>query len=253
VAGLPSVAVKIATLWLNLDGFPPAVLSAEPVALKDPALAVPLCLVQRLLKPSSMPIQYHSRTVRREARQAVSLVQSYVAPGDTVLDVGCGEGYVGAELAEQGAKVALTDIVDVRRLRDLPFQFFDGRELPFGDRQFDVVMLNFVLHHVPNDLKTTLLGEAARVSRRHVFILEDTPRNAIDRLLSDRHGRSFREKIGSSAAYGFLTRGEWEWLFRGLGFAVREARELGRFCRAPWQPFARSVFLLEPSIQILGM
>jgi ubiquinone/menaquinone biosynthesis C-methylase UbiE len=173
------------------------------------------------------------------------LVAPFVEPSASVLDVGCGDGYVAAELAAQGASVMLTDIVDLRRVRELPFRLFDGRHLPFPDHQFDVVMLNFVLHHVPNELKAPLLDEAARVSRRRIFILEDTPRNALDRFLSRCHGRYFRAKIGSTAAFGFLTRGEWEWLFRGRGLLVRYVRALGRFCRAPWQPFARSVFLLE--------
>jgi SAM-dependent methyltransferase len=188
---------------------------------------------------------YVSRIVRREARHAAGLAAPFLPPAATVLDVGCGEGYVGAELVEQGAKVVLTDIVDLRRCPGLPFQLYDGRHLPFAARAFDMVMLNFVLHHVPNEDKAALLGEAARVSRRWLFILEDTPRNAFDRLMSDRHGRQFRAKIGSSAAFGFLTSGEWEWLFRGLGLVIRNVRALGRFCRAPWQPYARSAFILE--------
>jgi SAM-dependent methyltransferase len=192
-----------------------------------------------------MEIHYHSRVVRRESRHAAGLVAPFVEPSASVLDVGCGDGYVAAELAARGASVMLTDIVDLRRIRELPFRLFDGRHLPFDDRQFDVVMLNFVLHHVPNELKAPLLDEAARVSRRRLFILEDTPRNALDRFLNRRHGCHFRAKIGSSAAFGFFTTAEWEWLFRGRGLVVKYARALGRFCRAPWQPFARSAFLLD--------
>lgn len=195
-----------------------------------------------------MSIRYRSRTVRRETRHTTSLVMPFVQIGDAVLDVGCGEGYVAAALAERGAHVTMTDVFDARRIHDLPFRLYDGRSLPFDGGTFDVVMLNFVLHHVPNDLKTVLLREAARVSCGRVFVLEDTPENALDRVLSDRHGRAFRTKIGSTAPFGFLTRGEWEWLFRGLGFVVRESRALSRFCRAPWQPFARSAFLLEPRV-----
>ncbi len=194
-----------------------------------------------------MGILYHSRIVRRESRQAVALLAEHVRAGTAVLDVGCGEGYVAAELAARGVSVDLVDIVDVRRIQGQPFRLFDGLNLPFPDGSFDIVMLNFVLHHVPDDRKTHLLREAARVSRSKVFILEDTPNNAFDRLMNRRHGESYRVKIGSRAPFGFLTRREWEWLFRGLGFLLRESRELGRFCRAPWQPFARSAFVLQVS------
>ena len=188
---------------------------------------------------------YHSRTVRRESRQAAALVGRHLPSGATILDVGCGEGYVAAELAHRGMAVETVDIVDVRRVHHLNFRLFDGVNLPFPDGTFDVVMLNFVLHHVPDDRKTDLLREATRVSRDKVFILEDTPRNALDRVLNRRHGEGYRKKIGSSAPFGFLTRREWEWLFTGLGLLLRESRALGRFCRAPWQPFARSAFLLQ--------
>ena len=198
-----------------------------------------------LLSFVGMAVLYGSRIVRREARHAAGLAAPFLPPNAAVLDVGCGEGYVGAELVERGANVVLADIVDFRRCPALPFHLYDGRHLPFAAGTFDMVMLNFVLHHVPNDDKAALLGEAARVSRRWLFILEDTPRNAFDRLMSDRHGRRFRAKIGSSAAFGFLTSGEWEWLFRGLGLVIKSARALGRFCRAPWQPYARSAFVLE--------
>jgi len=202
-------------------------------------------LAPTLLYAVCMAPRYASRIVRREARHAAGLAAPFLSPSATVLDVGCGEGYVGAELAELGATVMLTDIVDVRRCPSLPFQLYDGRHLPYATHAFDMVMLNFVLHHVPNEDKAALLGEAARVSRRWLFILEDTPRNALDRLMGDRHGRRFRAKIGSSASFGFLTSGEWEWLFRGLGLVIRNVRALGRFCRAPWQPYARSAFVLE--------
>jgi SAM-dependent methyltransferase len=192
-----------------------------------------------------MPTKYPSRIVQREAQHAAGLVAPFISPTTSLLDVGCGEGYVAAELADLGAKVMLTDIVDLRRCQELPFRFFDGQRLPFADREFDLVMLNFVLHHVPNELKSLLVREAARVSRRRIFVLEDTPRNLFDRLLNDRHGRKFRKKIGSKAEFGFLTSGEWEWFFRGLGLAVRNVRALGRFCRSPWHPFARSAFVLE--------
>lgn len=188
---------------------------------------------------------YHSRGVRRDTQHTVGLVAPHVGSGAAVLDVGCGEGYVAAELARSGAAVSMVDIVDIRRVGGGEFRRFDGDHLPFPDRAFDLVMLNFVLHHVPDDRKTDLLREAARVSRDKIFILEDTPRNLIDRLLNRHHGETFRARIGSKAPFGFLTRREWEWLFRGLGLALCDSRTVSRFSRALWQPFARSAFVLR--------
>lgn len=186
-----------------------------------------------------------SATVRRETLHTVSLVVPHLPPGASVVDVGCGEGWVAEELLRRGVgELALVDVVDVRRTRALPFSFYDGVNLPFPDGRFDVAMLNFVLHHVPNDRKVALLREALRVARQTVFILEDTPATSLDRFVSRRHGESYRRKIASHAPFGFLSRNEWAWLFRGMGVEA-ECRPLGRFCRSVLQPFARSSFVLH--------
>jgi hypothetical protein len=106
------------------------------------------------------------------------------------------------------------------------------------------VVLSFVLHHVPNERKLALLEEALRVSRAKVVVVEDTPSTAFDRLMNRRHGEAYRRKIRSSAAFGFLTAGEWRWLFRGMGIEP-EMHPLSRFCRSIVQPFARTLFVLR--------
>jgi len=192
-----------------------------------------------------MGISYRSQTVRKETLHTVSLVAPYVAPGASVLDVGCGEGYVLEELAARGAgELVGVDVVDIRQEKTRPFQLFDGVQLPFGDRRFDVVVLSFVLHHVPDQRKCALLREALRVCRGAVVIVEDTPVTLFDRIMNRRHGETYRRRIRSTAPYGFLTEGEWRWLFRGLGIEP-ESRPLSRFCRSLLQPFARTAFLLR--------
>lgn len=118
-----------------------------------------------------MAINYRSHTVRKETRHTASLVAPHVAPGASVLDVGCGEGYVLEELAAHGAgELYGVDVVDIRQERARPFQLFNGVDLPFPDRRFDVVVLSFVLHHVPDSRKCALLREALRVCRGTVVI-----------------------------------------------------------------------------------
>src|SRR5262245_9064802 len=163
--------------------------------------------------------RYRSQTVKKETLHTVSLVAPHLDRGMSVLDVGCGEGYVCEELAARGAReVQGVDIVDIRRVKGVvPFAPYDGQHLPFAGGRFDLVMLNFVLHHVPDPLKIALVREALRVTRNKVFILEDTPSTVFDRFVSHRHGESYRRKIDSAAPFGFLTTSEWRWLFRGMG------------------------------------
>ena len=194
-----------------------------------------------------MPVRYRSKTIKKETLHTVSLLAPHLESGASVLDIGCGEGYVLDELRARGvANVQGVDIVDIRRNKEYPFRLYDGQTLPFPDRSFDLVVLSFVLHHVPNDRKMVLIEEALRVSRAKVVIVEDTPSSAFDRLMNRRHGEAYRRKIGSAAAFGFLTEGEWRWLFRGMGLEP-EARPLSRFCRSILQPFARTAFILRKS------
>lgn len=189
-------------------------------------------------------LNYPSVTVRRETLHTISLLAGHLRPNMRVLDVGCGAGYVSGELARwPGLDVQAVDIVDCREVKSFPFELFDGIRLPFPAGSFDLVLLSFVLHHVPDERKIPLLHEVMRVSRDIVVLVEDTPQNALDQLVGRQHAECFRRRIHSKAGYGFLTRGEWVWLLRGLGLRILEARALGRFCRSLAQPFSRTLLV----------
>lgn len=188
---------------------------------------------------------FHSEEAAQETRHTLSLVAPFLEGGTDLLDVGTGSAYV-PWLAERllGVKAWGVDIADFRRVPLANFAPFDGVHLPFPDGRFDVVLLAFVLHHVPNPRKAALLAEAARVSRRLVLVVEDTPRNCLDRWISRRHGEAFRQRIGSRAPFGFFSKSQWEAVFETLGLRLLNSRRLSRFCRAWDAPFARSFFAL---------
>jgi SAM-dependent methyltransferase len=192
-------------------------------------------------------------TVARETLHTVSLIEPYLEGCESVLDVGCGAGYVAAELMRRFAgEVWTVDIADFRAARTPNFTIFDGVHLPFPDGSFDLVVFSFVLHHVPDVLKPLLLAEARRVARRRIFVLEDTPITLFDRLASWRHGERFRRKIRSRESFGFLDCDGWLRLFRLLDLRPVYLRRLSRWCRSIVQPFARSMFVVEvepPSVR----
>lgn len=122
------------------------------------------------------------------------LVADHIEERQQVLDLGAGTGWVGKRLAERkGCELRLVDVLDCNET-DLPLTVYDGKKIPFGDKTFDVVTLVFVLHHAVN--QEEILMEAARVARRKVILVEDTPRNllelcidkACDALMSMEHG-----------------------------------------------------------------
>ena len=125
-------------------------------------------------------------------------------------------------------EITVVDVVDVRRTRGLPFSLYDGVNLPFPDARFDVAMLNFVLHHVPNERKVALLREALRVARRTGLHpgghADDRPSIASSAAAT---ARPTAERSPATRPFGFLSRGEWTWLFRGMGVEARASRSGG--------------------------
>lgn len=97
-----------------------------------------------------------------------------VAP--RVLDVGTGTGVFAEAFLARGFAVAGIDpngelLQEARRLvPGAEFKQASAEAIPYGDRTFDVVFLGHVLHETDEPVKT--LGEACRVSRARVVVLE---------------------------------------------------------------------------------
>jgi trans-aconitate methyltransferase len=72
-------------------------------------------------------------------------------PGETILDIGCGEGALTAQIAERGARVVGIDnspeMVAAAQARGLDARLMAVEEMGF-DRQFDAAFSNATLHWV---------------------------------------------------------------------------------------------------------
>ena len=95
------------------------------------------------------------------------------APG-AILEVGCGRGAFLKEATRRGCRVigleADNELVMELQEAGIGAQLGRAEELPFKDASFDVVVFQYVLHHCENLAQA--LGEAVRVARRGVFVLE---------------------------------------------------------------------------------
>ncbi len=123
-----------------------------------------------------------TRTVRR----AFTSLAAALPQGDlTLLDVGCGSGHVGRDVAGalasigRGARVlGLDRKVSHARLARPGSLAADAFALPFTTASVDVVFSTLLVHHIaPEDLGR-LLAEWARVARRAVLVL-DLARNRL--------------------------------------------------------------------------
>lgn len=87
--------------------------------------------------------------------------------GMSVLDLGCGPGYVAAAAAERGASAVGLDfsaerIAIARRMfPHIQFREGDAQNLPFPNRTFDRVIANFALLHL--SMPERAMAEACRV------------------------------------------------------------------------------------------
>lgn len=176
--------------------------------------------------------------------------------GERVLDLGCGDGLTSLALSRHGYRTALTDVLDYRAesARQLPFAPMpDPRLIPYPDGSADSAMLLAMLHHVAARDLLPLLAELRRVSRR-VIVEEDSfappadlPRwgNQSEDLLAaftalpvedqlrylmfvDTFANAITQGLPQMhMPFNFKPVGEWQELFAGQGFVVRNTLMLG--------------------------
>lgn len=106
-------------------------------------------------------------------RETVPLLVSAgeIHSGNEVLEIGSGPGHVADMLVKTGASVTAIDfsleMVQVARTRypHITFKQADAEQLPFDDESFDVVVANYVVHHLARP--EIVFREVHRVLRPH--------------------------------------------------------------------------------------
>jgi SAM-dependent methyltransferase len=107
----------------------------------------------------------------------------------TVIDIGCGDGAIAAELAKSGFFERLDGFdvsesgVAIAKDRSIPkatFATYDGDRLPVDHRAYDLAVLSHVVEHVEEP--RALLREAARVAR---WVVVEVPLERHARLRGD--------------------------------------------------------------------
>lgn len=133
-----------------------------------------------------------------------------IVPGERVLDVACGPGFLTRAFARAGAVTTGLDATEAflvfaraeaadEGLANVEFRAGDAEQLPFDDARFDVVTCRAAFHHLPRPAR--VLGEMRRVCRPGGRVMiadmlghEDPTRGAehdrIERLCDPTHVRA---------------------------------------------------------------
>lgn len=101
--------------------------------------------------------------------------------GQTIIDIGCGNGGFSLKLSNEGYKVSSLDVQNKSAFDEVVPQLFNGKSLPFENQSFDTALLITVLHHTLSQKE--LISEALRVAKQ-VVIMEDVYNNSLQRQLT---------------------------------------------------------------------
>ncbi|MEA2270578.1 MAG: hypothetical protein QOC64_3188 [Solirubrobacteraceae bacterium] len=117
-----------------------------------------------------------------KADHVVELCRRVDLSPDTIVEIGCGQGALLAQLAARRLAPRLDGFdlsppaVEIARSHGIPgvtVEAFDGAHLPAGDRAYDLAVISHVLEHVPDP--PALLAEGARVA---TWVLVEVPLEA---------------------------------------------------------------------------
>ncbi len=136
--------------------------------------------------------------------------------GSSVLDVGCGKGFLLYEFgrAVPGLQLRGIDIssyaVENAKPEMRPFlQVGDAAALPFEDKSFDLVVSLTTLHNLKCYNLEKALREIERVGRRHKYIVVESFRNEQEKA---------NLLYWQLTCESFYWPDEWEWWFKHAGY-----------------------------------
>lgn len=145
------------------------------------------------------PAKLSAQNLVSRRRFAIEMIESQLAPGSKILDVGCGTGHLAAELARRGFDTWGTDLsagmVDYAKQHYNPdrFQVADIERIPFPDNYFDGIVCLGVMEYLGSD--EPALREMWRVLKPGGHAVITTPSSICPFFYMDRGLIRFRFAI----------------------------------------------------------
>lgn len=153
----------------------------------------------------------------RWAKVAKAMADHYgIKPGDKILDIGCGKGFLIYDFTQvvPGVEVTGIDISEyaienvVEGVKDR-VQVGHANKLPFADHEFDLVFSINTLHNLHNYDLDPALREMERVGKKHKYICVESYRNEVEKA---------NLLYWQVTCEAFNTPEEWAWWFKQTGY-----------------------------------
>ena len=153
----------------------------------------------------------------RGEKVARAMAEHYgIKPGDKILDVGCGKGFLlfdftkvvpgvevyGLDISEYAIETAKEEIKDHLRVAN-------AIELPFEDHSFDFVYSITTLHNLHCYDLDKALREIERVGKKNKYICVESYRNEMEKA---------NLLYWQVTCEAFNTPEEWDWWFKQTGY-----------------------------------
>jgi ubiquinone/menaquinone biosynthesis C-methylase UbiE len=153
----------------------------------------------------------------RWRKVAQAMVDHYgIKPGDRILDVGCGKGFLLYDFTQvvPGVEVRGIDVsryaIEHAKPEVKPFlEVGNANTLPFDDGSFDLVISINVLHNLYCYDLDKALREMQRVGKNHKYLCVESYRNEEEKV------NLFYWQLTCEM---FCTPQEWEWWFQRAGY-----------------------------------
>lgn len=148
-----------------------------------------------------------------------------ITDGRSLLNIGCGSNVEADHLEYDIHAVAKFSAFDLSEpfvlaaqrdcsRKDADFCVASIQDMPYADSSFDVVIIPFVLHHLPFPYDIAI-SEAMRVAKRHVVIFDHikSEENAVLRAAQELYWRVL------DGGYQYITASEWGLVLREMTVA----------------------------------
>ena len=149
---------------------------------------------------------------------AKAMIDHYqIKPGDKILDVGCGKGFLLYEftLLVPGVEVHGLDISSYaiehckEEIKEY-IQIGNANFLPYADKEFDLVYSLNTLHNLHNYDLDRALREIERVGKNNKYICVESYRNEFEKA---------NLLYWQVTCEAFCTPEEWEWCFKQTNYS----------------------------------